>query len=80
VTAQDIHEYLVERMPSFMVPRYVEFLENPERTEAMKRIRKPALRADPLNSRTWDARSGKMVSGDGSGGLDKAAAGTVKTR
>jgi len=54
----DLHRFLVERMPAFMVPRYIEFVADPERTEAMKRIRKPALRVDPLNARTWDARSG----------------------
>jgi hypothetical protein len=42
-------------MPAFMVPRYIEFLSNPERTEAMQRIKKPPLRVDPLNARTWDA-------------------------
>ena len=42
-------------MPAFMVPRYIEFLDNPERTEAMQRIKKPQLRENPLNERTWDA-------------------------
>jgi crotonobetaine/carnitine-CoA ligase len=51
----DLHAFLKARMPAFMVPRYIEFLVDPERTEAMQRIKKPALRADPLNDRTWDA-------------------------
>ena len=55
VTHAELHEYLATRMPSFMVPRYIEFLENPERTEAMKRIKKAPLREDALNARTWDA-------------------------
>jgi crotonobetaine/carnitine-CoA ligase len=50
-----LHEYLTSRMPAFMVPRYIEFLADPERTEAMKRIKKEPLRADPLNADTWDA-------------------------
>jgi crotonobetaine/carnitine-CoA ligase len=54
-----LHDFLVERMPSFMVPRYIEYLENPERTEAMKRIKKPPLRLNPLNDRTWDAGTGR---------------------
>jgi crotonobetaine/carnitine-CoA ligase len=54
----DLHAFLTERMPSFMVPRYIEFVGDPERTEAMKRIKKPALRADPLNPATWDAATG----------------------
>jgi crotonobetaine/carnitine-CoA ligase len=54
-----LHDFLVDRMPSFMVPRYIEYLENPERTEAMKRIKKPPLRLNPLNDRTWDAGPGR---------------------
>ena len=42
-------------MPAFMVPRYIEYLVDPERTEAMQRIKKPALRVNPLNANTWDA-------------------------
>jgi crotonobetaine/carnitine-CoA ligase len=53
--APELHAFLVERMPAFMVPRYIEFIDNPERTEAMKRIKKPPLRVDPLNASTWDA-------------------------
>lgn len=50
-----LHAFLKARMPGFMVPRYIEYLDNPERTEAMKRIKKPPLRTSPLNDRTWDA-------------------------
>ncbi len=56
VTPADLHAFLAGRMPPFMVPRYIEFLQDPERTEAMKRIKKPPLRIDPLNQRTWDAQ------------------------
>lgn len=56
VTHAALHDFLAARMPGFMVPRYIEFLDDPERTEAMRRIRKPPLRADPLNERTWDAQ------------------------
>ena len=38
-----------------MVPRYIEYIVDPERTEAMQRIKKPALRVNPLNENTWDA-------------------------
>jgi crotonobetaine/carnitine-CoA ligase len=61
VTPEDLHQFLVERMPAFMVPRYIEFVVDPERTEAMKRVKKPALRVDPLNARTWDARFARPV-------------------
>ena len=47
--------FLAARMPAFMVPRYIEYLDNPERTEAMQRIKKPQLREHPLNEHTWDA-------------------------
>jgi crotonobetaine/carnitine-CoA ligase len=58
VAHADLHAFLRERMPAFMIPRFIEFLDAPERTEAMQRIKKPGLRADPLNDRTWDALSG----------------------
>jgi carnitine-CoA ligase len=57
VTHAELHTFLRDRMPAFMVPRYIEFLVDAERTEAMKRIKKPALRVDPLNDNTWDAQS-----------------------
>ena len=44
-----------------MVPRYIEFVVDPERTEAMKRIKKPPLRVEPLNERTWDTRLGRWA-------------------
>ncbi|HEY2301191.1 MAG TPA: AMP-binding protein [Acidimicrobiales bacterium] len=58
LTHADLHQFLAARMPAFMVPRYIEFITNPERTEAMKRIKKPPLRVDPLNANTWDAEAG----------------------
>lgn len=56
VAPADLHQFLASRMPAFMVPRYIEFVTDPERTEAMQRIKKPALRINPLNDNTWDAR------------------------
>ena len=44
----DLHEFLAERVPGFMLPRYIEFIDAPERTEAMKRIKKPPLRVDRM--------------------------------
>jgi crotonobetaine/carnitine-CoA ligase len=52
----ELHAFLAERMPAFMVPRYIEFVRDPERTEAMKRIKKEPLRARPLTDQTWDAQ------------------------
>ena len=56
VTHAELHAFLAARMPAFMVPRYIEFVRDPARTEAMKRIKKPPLRVAPLNEHTWDAR------------------------
>jgi crotonobetaine/carnitine-CoA ligase len=55
VTEAELHAFLAGRMPVFMIPRYIEFVTDPERTEAMKRIKKEPLRAKPLNDQTWDA-------------------------
>ncbi len=56
ITHAGLHQFLAERVPAFMLPRYIEFIKSPERTEAMKRIKKPPLRVNPLNESTWDAR------------------------
>jgi carnitine-CoA ligase len=61
LTPEELHTFLAERMPTFMVPRYIEFVVDPERTEAMQRIKKPQLRLDPFNDRTWDSRLGRWA-------------------
>lgn len=51
--------YLEERLPSFMVPRYVEFVDELPRTSTGK-VAKHELRAagdHGLTTRTWDART-----------------------
>jgi carnitine-CoA ligase len=45
--------FLVERMPRFMVPRYVEFVEDLPKTPTQK-VRKAELRAIGVNPSTWD--------------------------
>jgi crotonobetaine/carnitine-CoA ligase len=47
-------EFLDERMPKFMVPRYVRVLDDLPRTEASMRVRKHELRAQGVTSDTWD--------------------------
>ncbi len=47
-------EFLVARMPRYMVPRYVEFVAGLPHTEATNRVRKVELREDPFNAATWD--------------------------
>jgi crotonobetaine/carnitine-CoA ligase len=58
LTHDEFGTYLEEALPEFMIPRYIEFLDLPERTEAMKRLLKPALRREPLNANTFDRLSG----------------------
>ena len=54
VTPVELIEFLIPRVPRFMVPRYIELVDGFEKTEATMRIRKHLLRDDPLNDQTWD--------------------------
>jgi crotonobetaine/carnitine-CoA ligase len=54
LTPEELIGFLAPRMPRFMVPRYVEFVDELPLTEATLRVRKHLLRVDPLNDRTWD--------------------------
>ena len=51
----DLHAYLTDRMPRFMVPRYVEIVESLPKTPTEK-IRKVELRAAGVGPDTWDGR------------------------
>ena len=53
-TPEELLAFLVPRMPRFMIPRYVEFIDELPRTEATFKVQKVKLREDPLNDRTWD--------------------------
>lgn len=50
----ELIEFLVPRMPRFMIPRYVEVVNSLPKTDATFRTRKVELRVEPLNERTWD--------------------------
>ena len=54
VTHEELIEFLVPRMPKFMVPRYVEFVDELPKTEGTLRTRKFELRDAALNDATWD--------------------------
>lgn len=54
LTASDLHAYLAERMPKFMVPRFIEFLDELPKTPTQK-IRKVVLREGGVTAETWDA-------------------------
>ena len=51
--AAELIRWLIPRMPRFMIPRYVEFVDELPRTPTMK-VRKKLLREDALNEHTWD--------------------------
>jgi crotonobetaine/carnitine-CoA ligase len=46
--------WLAERMPRFMVPRYIEVVDDLPQTDTGK-VKKAELRATGLNAATWDA-------------------------
>ncbi len=54
LTEETLVIFLVDRAPRFMVPRYVEIVEELPKTEATQRVRKFELRENALNDRTWD--------------------------
>jgi crotonobetaine/carnitine-CoA ligase len=56
VEAAALHDHLRERLPYFMVPRYIEFVEEFEKTST-ERINKAVLRERSLTADTWDAQA-----------------------
>ena len=54
LSAQGALEFLEPRMPSFMVPRYVEFVDALPKTDATLRVRKIELRMSGVTEGTWD--------------------------
>ena len=51
---EELIEFLIPRMPRFMIPRYIELVDALPKTDATFRTRKVELRDDALNERTWD--------------------------
>jgi crotonobetaine/carnitine-CoA ligase len=54
--------HLADRVPGFMVPRYVEFVASLPRTEVTGRVQKARLREQPLTPGTWDRLAARPVS------------------
>jgi len=50
----ELLEFLTPRMPRFMLPRYVEVVDELPRTEASMRVRKHELRNRGVRATTWD--------------------------
>jgi crotonobetaine/carnitine-CoA ligase len=51
---EDLIAFLAERMPRFMVPRYIEFVTQLPKTQGTMRTRKVELKDGALNDNTWD--------------------------
>ncbi len=60
LTPEALIEFLIPRMPRFMIPRYVEFVDALPRTPTGK-VRKVALRERPLSENTWDREAAGIV-------------------
>jgi len=60
VTERELFEFLVPRVPHYMVPRYIEFVHVLPRTPTEK-IRKTELRAQGVTATTWDSRVEGLV-------------------
>lgn len=60
-------EEFATRMPRFMVPRYLECLDELPRTEATLRVQKAKLREQWRTDRTWDRQAGRFLERDVSG-------------
>jgi crotonobetaine/carnitine-CoA ligase len=54
----DLTEFLLETMPRFMVPRYVEYLPELPKTPTSK-VRKVELKREPFTAATWDRLAGR---------------------
>ena len=54
-------EFLIPKMPRFMVPRYVEVCTALPKTEATMRVQKAKLREDPFTDATWDREAAGIV-------------------
>lgn len=60
-SAEELVRFLIPVMPRFMIPRYVEFVDELPRTTASRQVRKVELRADALNPNTWDREAAGLV-------------------
>jgi crotonobetaine/carnitine-CoA ligase len=64
VDPADLTRFLIDRLPYFMVPRYLQFVAELAKTPTQK-IQKEALRASGVNESTWDReRAGIRVTRD----------------
>jgi crotonobetaine/carnitine-CoA ligase len=57
----ELTEFLIPKLPRFMVPRYVEQYDALPKTEATMRIQKAKLRERPFTDATWDREAAGIV-------------------
>ncbi len=58
---RDLIEFLIPRMPRFMIPRYIEIVEALPKTDATFRTQKVKLRENALNEQTWDREKASIT-------------------
>jgi carnitine-CoA ligase len=59
-TERELFEFLIPRVPHYMVPRYVEFVRALPRTPTEK-VRKTELRDRGVTATTWDSRAEGLI-------------------
>ena len=59
LTPEELTDFLLPRMPRFMVPRYVEFVSELPKTEATLRVQKYLLHNNALNDANVGSRKGR---------------------
>lgn len=57
ITAPELAEDLASRMTRFMVPRYIEFIDELPKTQATLRVIKADLRKRGIGPHTWDSQN-----------------------
>jgi crotonobetaine/carnitine-CoA ligase len=61
---EELIAFLEQRMPRFMIPRFVEVIDALPKTQATMRTRKIELREDARNARTWDREAAGITAND----------------
>jgi len=61
LTEQALLEWLVPRMPRFMLPRYIQFMPALPKTDGTFRVQKFRLREDGVTGETWDREAAGFV-------------------
>ena len=61
LTPQDLCLELIPRMPRFMVPRYIKFVDELPRTDATRRVKKNEIREQGISEGTWDREAAGIV-------------------